>query len=138
MGRTQGAINTHDAGAALNIMNVKKFSGLHPRCGTSFLFIVVPVSILLFSIMPNLGFSIRLVHRVLLILLIVAIPYELLKLSDRYKDSVTMRILTMPSLAFQRLTTKESDDDILEVAANTAEEVRNLSSQNTRLLLRTA
>ena len=119
-------INAHEAGVALNVANVKKFSRLHPRCGTSFLFIVVFVSILLFSIMPNLGFVPRLLYRVLLIPVIGAISYEILKLSDRYKDSTIMKILVMPGLGLQRLTTREPDDDIIAVAIKAVEEVRRL------------
>ena len=97
-----------------------------PRCGTSFIFIVVFVSILLFSIMPDLGFAARLAYRVLLIPVIGAISYELLKLSDRYKDSTIMRMLTLPGLAFQRLTTREPDDDMIEVAVEAVKEVNRL------------
>lgn len=126
-GAEHKAINAHEAGVTLNAANVKKFSRLHPRCGTSFVFIVLLVSILLFSIMPELGFALRLAYRVLLIPVIGAISYELLKLSDRYKDSMIMRILTIPGLAFQRLTTREPDDDMIEVAVKTMKEVRRLS-----------
>jgi len=125
-GAEHKAINTHEAGVELNVANVKKFSRLHPRCGTSFIFIVLLVSILLFSIMPELGFALRLAYRVLLIPAIGAISYELLKLSDRYKDSMIMRILTIPGLAFQRLTTREPDDDMIEVAVKTVKEIRRL------------
>jgi len=127
-GAEHKTINTHEAGVALNVANVKKFSRLHPRCGTSFIFIIVIVSILLFSIMPNLGFVTRLAYRVLLIPVIGAISYELLKLSDRYKGSIITRILTMPGLAFQRLTTREPSDDMIEVAIKAVEEVRRLSA----------
>ena len=126
-GAEHKAINAHEAGVTLNAANVKKFSRLHPRCGTSFIFIVLLVSILLFSIMPELGFALRLAYRVLLIPVIGAISYELLKLSDRYKDSRIMRILTIPGLAFQRLTTREPDDCMIEVAVKTVKEVRRLS-----------
>jgi len=126
-GAEHKTINAHEAGMTLNAANVKKFSRLHPRCGTSFIFIVLLVSILLFSIMPELGFALRLAYRVLLIPVIGAISYELLKLSDRYKDSRIMRILTIPGLAFQRLTTREPDDDMIEVAVKTVKEVRRLS-----------
>jgi len=126
-GAEHKAINAHEAGVALNVLNVKKFSRLHPRCGTSFIFIVMFVSILLFSIMPNLGFATRLAYRVLLIPVIGAISYELLKLSDRYKDSTIMRTLTLPGLAFQRLTTREPDDDMIEVAVEAVKEVNRLS-----------
>lgn len=126
-GAEHKAINAHEAGVELNVSNVKKFSRLHPRCGTSFIFIVVLVSILLFSIMPDLGFAARLAYRVLLIPVIGAISYELLKLSDRYKNSTIMRILTVPGLAFQRLTTREPDDDMIEVAVEAVKEVKRLS-----------
>jgi uncharacterized protein YqhQ len=77
--------------------------------------------------MPDLGFMARLSYRVLLIPVIGAISYELLKLSGRYKDSIIMRILTVPGLVFQRLTTREPDDDMLEVAIKALKEVRKLS-----------
>jgi len=126
-GAEHKTINAYEAGAALKVVNVKRFSRLHPRCGTSFIFIVLLVSILLFSIMPDLGFFARLAYRVLLIPVIGAISYELLKLSGRYKDSVITRILTMPGLAFQRLTTREPDDNMMEVAIRALEEVSRLS-----------
>jgi len=126
-GAEHKTINAHEAGVALDVSNVKKFSRLHPRCGTSFIFIVVIVSILLFSIMPNLGLVERLAYRVLLIPVIGAVSYELLKLSDRYRKSMVMRILTTPGLAFQHLTTREPDDDMIEVAVKAVQEVNKLS-----------
>ncbi|MDH5267466.1 MAG: DUF1385 domain-containing protein, partial [Candidatus Bathyarchaeota archaeon] len=126
-GAEHKAINAHEAGVALNVLNVKKFSRLHPRCGTSFIFIVMLVSILLFSIMPDLGFAAKLAYRVLLIPVIGAISYELLKLSDRHKNSAITRILTKPGLAFQRLTTREPDEDMIEVAVEAVKEVKRLS-----------
>ena len=127
-GAEHKTISAYEAGVPLNVANVKKFSRLHPRCGTSFIFIVFFVSILLFSIMPDLGFVVRLAYRVLLIPLIGAISYELLKLSDRYKGSLIMRIVTMPGLTFQHLTTREPDDDMMEVAIRALNEVGRLSS----------
>jgi len=127
-GAEHKTINAHEAGVALNVANVKKFSRSHPRCGTSFIFIVMIISILLFSIMPNLGFAVSLAYRVLLIPVIGAISYELLKLSDKYKGSIIMRILTMPGLAFQHLTTREPSDDMIEVAIKAVEEVRRLGA----------
>ncbi len=123
-GAEHKTINAHEAGVELSVANVRGFSRLHPRCGTSFVFIVVIVSVLLFSIMPQLGFFARLAYRVLLIPVIGAVSYELLKLSDRYRRSIVMRVLTLPGLAFQRLTTREPDDDMIEVAVRAVEEVR--------------
>jgi len=88
------------------------------------IFIVVIISILLFSIMPNLGFVARLTYRVLLIPVIGTISYELLKLSDRYKNSTIMRIVTKPGLAFQRLTTREPSEDMIEVAIKAVKEMK--------------
>jgi len=127
-GAEHKTINAHENGVELNVSNVKKFSRLHPRCGTSFIFVVVIVSILLFSIMPNLGFVVNLAYRVVLIPVIGAISYELLRLSNRYRHSIIMRILTAPGLAFQRLTTREPDDNMLEVAIKAVQEVNKLSS----------
>jgi uncharacterized protein YqhQ len=126
-GAEHKTINAYEAGVSLDVESVKKFPRFHPRCGVSFIFIVVIVSIILFSIMPDLGFMARLSYRVLLIPVIGAISYELLKLSGRYKDSIIMRILTVPGLVFQRLTTREPDDDMLEVAIKALKEVRKLS-----------
>ena len=128
-GAEHKTINTFEAGVALNVENVQKFSRLHPRCGTSFIFVVMLVSILLFSIMPKLGFIARLAYRVLLIPLIGAISYELLMLSNRYRDSIITRILIMPGLAFQHLTTKEPDDDMMEVAVKAVKEITRLGDQ---------
>lgn len=115
-GAEHKTINAFEMGAPLNISTVKTFSRFHPRCGTSFIFIVLIVSIVLFSLLPNLVFVARLAYRVLLIPVIGAISYELLKLSDRYQTSRIMRILTMPGLVFQRLTTREPTEDMLAVA----------------------
>ena len=132
-GAEHKAINTYEAGVALNLTNAKRFSILHPRCGTSFIFIVMLISILLFSIMPDLGFFARLAYRVILIPVIAAVSYEILKFSDRHKDSKLVRILVMPGLGMQRLTTREPDDDMIEVALKAVNEVNKLrqSTQKT-------
>ncbi|MCW4000482.1 MAG: DUF1385 domain-containing protein [Candidatus Bathyarchaeota archaeon] len=115
-GAEHKAIHTHEAGAPMDVEHAKKFSRLHPRCGTSFLFIVLIISIVLFSVMPNLGFAVNLAYRLLLIPVIAGISYELLRLSGRYKDSPVTKVLVAPGLAFQYLTTKEPTDDMLEVS----------------------
>jgi uncharacterized protein YqhQ len=127
-GAEHKTINAYEAGVPLDVANVKNYSRLHPRCGTSFLFIVVIVSIVLFSIMPDWGFAVRLAYRLLLIPVIGSISYELLRLSGRYRNSIVMRIFTLPGLAFQRLTTREPSEDMIEVAVKAVEEVNKLSS----------
>jgi uncharacterized protein YqhQ len=126
-GAEHKAINAHEAGVPMDVANVKRYSRLHPRCGTSFLFIVLIVSIVLFSIMPDFGFAVRLSYRVLLIPVIAGISYELLRLSGKYRDSVVTRIFTAPGLVSQRLTTKEPTEDMIEVAIKAVQEINKLT-----------
>jgi uncharacterized protein YqhQ len=124
-GAEHKAINAYEAGVNLEITNVKKFSRLHPRCGTSFLFIVLILSIVLFSLIPSSDYFIRLGYRILLIPIISSISYELLKLSAKYQNSIIVKFFTAPGLAFQLLTTKEPNDDMLEVSVKALKEVTN-------------
>jgi len=127
-GAEHKAINAHEAGVSLEIEKVKEFPRYHPRCGTSFLFIVLIISIIVFSLLPSTDFTIRLASRLLLIPVIAGISYELLKLSGKYQNSIVMRILTAPGLAFQLLTTKEPSDDMLEVSVKAVQEITKLSN----------
>src|SRR3990172_2286961 len=127
-GAEHKAINAQEAGAPLDVANVKKFSRLHPRCGTSFLFIILIVSIILFSILPNLGFAEKIAYRILLIPVIAGVSYELLRLSGKYRNSPIFKILIAPGLGFQLLTTKEPSDDMLEVSIKAVQEVTKLTN----------
>jgi uncharacterized protein YqhQ len=126
-GAEHTAINAYEAGADLNVSNAKEFSRFHPRCGTSFIFIVALISILLFSVMPNLGFYTRLAYRILLIPVIGAISYEALKLSDKYKKSKIVKALVSPGLGLQYLTTKKPDEKMIEVALEAVKKVNELA-----------
>ncbi len=126
-GAEHKAINAHEAGAPMDVEHVRQYSRLHPRCGTSFLFIVLIISIIIFTLMPNLGFAINLAYRVALIPVIAGISYELLRLSGKYKDSPITKALISPGLAFQHLTTKEPTDDMLEVSIKAVTEVNKLT-----------
>jgi uncharacterized protein YqhQ len=125
-GAEHTAINAYEAGVELNVENARKYSRFHARCGTSFLLIVTLISILFFSIMPSATYFVRLAYRILLIPLIASVSYELLKLSDRYKDSRIMKVLTSPGLALQHLTTKPPEDKMIAVALKAVKEVVNL------------
>jgi uncharacterized protein YqhQ len=125
-GAEHKAINAFEAGVPLDVAHAKHYSRLHPRCGTSFIFMVIIVSIVLFSIMPDFGYYVRLAYRLLLIPVITGISYELLRLSGKYRKSIVTRILVAPGLAFQHLTTKEPSDDMIEVALKAVEETVNL------------
>jgi uncharacterized protein YqhQ len=126
-GAEHKAINAYEAGAPMEVENVKKYSRLHPRCGTSFLFIVLIISIVLYSIMPNFGFWVNLSYRFLFIPVIAGISYELLRLSGKYRTSIISRVLTAPGMGFQLLTTKEPSDDMLEVSIAAVKKVTELT-----------
>jgi uncharacterized protein YqhQ len=127
-GAEHKTINAHEHGVDLTVESVREHSRLHRRCGTSFIFIVILVSVLLFSIMPRAGFWPRLVQRIVLIPVFGAISYELLRFSAKHEDSIIIRLLTAPGVFFQRLTTKEPEDPMLEVAIEAVKEVIKLSS----------
>jgi uncharacterized protein YqhQ len=127
-GAEHKAINAHEAGVSMDVEHVRQHSRLHPRCGTSFLFIILIVSIILFSIMPDFGFWINLSYRILLIPVIAGLSYELLRLSGKYRNSKVVKVLVSPGLAFQLLTTKEPTDDMLEVSIKAVQEVIKLAN----------
>jgi len=115
-GAEHKVIYTYEAGEGLSVDNVKKYSTLHPRCGTSFIFIVLVISILVFSLLGKQTFLLRIAYRIAIIPLIAGLSYEILKLSAKNIDKTLVKWAVMPGLWFQRLTTKEPDDSQIEVA----------------------
>lgn len=114
-GAEHKSIFCYEKGLDLTVDNARAQSTLHPRCGTSFLFIVMIVSILVFSLASWSNVWVRMLLRLLLLPVVVGLSYELLKLAGRY-DNLFTRILSAPGKALQRLTTAEPDDSMLEVA----------------------
>jgi len=121
-GAEHKCINCLEHGHALTVNNVKKSSRLHKRCGTSFLLFVMIVSIILFMFIKVDTPALRLVFRVLLIPVIAGISYELIRLAGK-TDFFLVKILSAPGMALQLLTTKEPDDDMIEVAIKSVEGV---------------
>jgi len=122
-GAEHKSIFAFEAGETLTVENVRRFSRLHPRCGTSFLLIVMLVSILVFSLIPKLWpFYAKAGARIVLLPLIAGLSYEVLKWSARHDQSPLVRLLISPGLALQKLTTREPDDAQLEVAIRSMEE----------------
>lgn len=116
-GAEHKAIFTYEKGEPLTLDNVRNNSRFHPRCGTSFLFIVLIISIFVFSLIPQSApIYIKILGRVVFIPVIAGISYELLKLSFKLERNFIVRILIAPGLMLQRLTTREPTDDMLEVA----------------------
>jgi uncharacterized protein YqhQ len=122
-GAEHKSIFAFEAGEDLSVDNVRKYSCLHPRCGTSFLLIVMLVSIGIFSLIPKLWpFYLKAGSRIVLLPLIAGVSYELLKWSAKNDDSRLVKMLISPGLALQRLTTREPDDSQIEVAIRSMEE----------------
>ena len=117
-GAEHKTIFCHEAKEELTVENVKKQQRLHPRCGTSFLFIVMVISILLFLIVPNGGsmqWYLRSLYKLLLLPLVAGISYEIIRFAGKH-DNVITRIISEPGMWFQYITTSEPDDAQIEVA----------------------
>jgi uncharacterized protein YqhQ len=114
-GAEHKCIHCYEKGLDLTVENCKPFYTLHPRCGTSFLMFVMVISLILFSLLgwPNLLF--RIVSRLLLLPVIAGLSYELLRWAGKSSGTV-VKILSLPGLYLQKLTTLEPDDKQLEVA----------------------
>ena len=137
-GAEHKTIRCYEAGLPLTVENVRGQTRKHPRCGTSFLFVVLILSILVFSIASSLllmivpgleamrgsiGFTlIMLAFKLLLLPLVVSISYEINRLVGRYDNWLT-RLLTAPGMWFQNFTTNEPDDGMIEVAITALEAV---------------
>jgi len=123
-GAEHKAIHALEARAPLTPESVQSFSRLHPRCGTSFLFLVVVVSIVLFTILGRPTNVAQHLARILCMPLIAGIAFEFIRLSGKFADRPLMRVLIWPGMQFQRLTTREPDDSMCEVAIAALERVR--------------
>jgi uncharacterized protein YqhQ len=121
-GAEHKCINCIEHGLDLNVENVRKSSRQHKRCGTSFLFFVMLVSIVLCFFITTRSPVLRVVIRLLLIPVIAGISYEIIRLAGR-SDNVLINALSKPGLWVQRMTTREPDDGMIEVAIRAVEAV---------------
>ncbi len=114
-GAEHKTIFCYEAGESLTVENIRKFSRFHPRCGTSFLLIVIIISILINSMLSWGSPIIRVIYKLLLLPIIIGISYEIIKLAGKYDNPIT-RFISAPGLALQNLTTYEPDDEMIEIA----------------------
>lgn len=114
-GAEHKTIAAYEHGEELTPENARKYSRLHPRCGTSFLLIVMIISIIFFSFLKWETVWQRMLYRLLLLPVVAGVSYEIIKFAGR-SDSKLVKWLTSPGLALQLLTTREPDDSQLEVA----------------------
>ena len=121
-GAEHKCINCIERGRELNVENVRKSSRQHKRCGTSFLLFVVFISAVLFFFIRVDSPFLRVAIRILLIPVIAGIAYEIIRLAGK-SDNILVSILSAPGMLLQKLTTKEPDDDMIEVAIASVEAV---------------
>ena len=121
-GAEHKCINCIEHGLPLTVDNVKNSSRYHKRCGTSFLFFVLAISIILLMLIQVESPLMRVIVRIALIPVIAGISYEVLKLAGRSENPI-INLLSRPGLAIQKLTTKEPDDSMIEVAIQAVEAV---------------
>lgn len=121
-GAEHKCINCIEKGRPLTVKDVKRSSRLHKRCGTSFLLFVVLVSVVVFFFIRVDNMALKLILRIALVPVIAGISYEIIRLAGR-SDNIIVRIISAPGLWMQRLTTKEPDEDMIEVAIASVEAV---------------
>lgn len=121
-GAEHKCINCIERGRELNLKNVRKSSRYHARCGTSFLFIVMVISIIFFIFIRVDSPALRVLYRLLLIPVIAGVSYEFIRLAGR-SDHALIKLLSLPGKGMQMLTTKEPEDDMIEVAIAAVEAV---------------
>ena len=115
-GAEHKTIYAYEAGKPLTVENAAAMSRLHPRCGTSFMLLVMVISILLYSLLPPLTLVQRLLSRLVLLPVIAGIAYELIRLAGRKLGNPIVAAISWPGIQLQRMTTREPDESQLEVA----------------------
>ena len=140
-GAEHKSIHAFEAGEELIVENARKHTKLHPRCGTAFLLFLVLISILVFSFVfpvlkltelstvPFLNHVLMVAVKIVLMLPVAGLSYELIKYSASHMDKPAFRALIYPGLLLQRLTTREPDDEQLEVALASLRQVLALEKQ---------
>jgi uncharacterized protein YqhQ len=114
----------------LTIENIRRYPTAHPRCGTEFLVVFVVVSILLFSLLAGQSIVVSIIGRILLIPVIAAVSYELLRFGARHRSNRVVRWIFMPGIWLQLITTKQPDDDMIEVAVASMREALTISGDS--------
>lgn len=139
-GAEHKSIATFEAGLDLTVENARKFTTLHPRCGTSFVFFLILISIVLFSAVftlipvgtglpPILRHVVAVLFKVALMLPVAGISYELIKASGKCSDQWWAKAMAAPGMLLQKLTTKEPDEEQLEVALSSIKAVLHLEEK---------
>ncbi len=127
-GAEHKTINAYEAGEELTVENVRRYTKIHVRCGTSFILVVLVCSIVVFALIADhlphggladksaISYFARWFYKLVLLPFVAGIAYEVIRLAGRHKNSVFARMLVWPGLLMQKITTREPDFDMIEVA----------------------
>lgn len=126
-------VHAQERGDVLSLESVRKYSTAHPRCGTAFLLVVMVVAIIVFVVVGREPLWWLITSRIVLMPFIAAVSYELIRLSGRYSANPLVGLITGPSLALQALTTREPEDDQIEIAIEAMK--RTLEVDDTGIVL---
>ena len=137
-GAEHKAVNAYEAGVPLEVVSARKYSTANPRCGTSFLFAVMVIAIILFSIVGRPSIWLMVASRILLVPVIAALGYEFIFFTSRHNNNILFRLMTKPGLWIQALTTREPDDQQLEVALSALKKVIEIEEEQPAPLPQTA
>jgi uncharacterized protein YqhQ len=117
-----------ESGKPVNVANAQKFVTFHPRCGTSFLFVVLGIAMVTYALLPIDGFWMKFVARIALLPVIAGLSYEVIRFAAR-RQGTLMSVLTLPGLWLQRITTKQPDDTQAAVAIHALEGAMELEAK---------
>ncbi len=127
-GAEHKCINAHEAGSPLEPSSAASCTTAHPRCGTSFLLVVMAISILIFALLGRPPMALRILSRIVLVPVIAGVAYEFIKFTAVHYSNRLVRWMAAPGLALQRLTTREPDESMLEVGMAALKEVMRLDA----------
>ncbi|MCE5314693.1 MAG: DUF1385 domain-containing protein [Armatimonadota bacterium] len=134
-GAEHKTINAYEAGVELTVDNVKRYSKVHVRCGTSFILVVLVTSIIVFMIIADhlphgslaehskISYLVRWLYKIALLPFVAGIAYEVIRFAGKFKDSFMTKLLTFPGLLMQKITTREPEPEMIEVAIRSLESV---------------
>ncbi len=114
----------------LTIGEVRKYPTAHPRCGTEFLVVFIILNIIFFSLLAGQPLILSILGRIVLIPVIASVAYELLRLGARYRANLLVRVLFAPGMALQKITTKQPDDAMIEVAIASMQEALRANGES--------
>lgn len=129
-GAEHKVISCYEAGLELNVANVQKFNTLHYRCGSSFIVLTVIIGVIIYSFVSYDTLWERIIQRIILLPLVIGVSYEVLRLTNSVRDIPVLRVLGYPGLWLQLLTTKQPNDQQVEVAIASFQRMLELESKN--------